>query len=75
MIPFDEVVRELQRAAPGRVMTVCYADMLFLHAIGAMDWSLADMICFQRVIRERGTPEEKARLDRLIARGYREEGE
>jgi hypothetical protein len=75
MIPFDDVVKELRKAAPGKVMTVCYDDMLFCHAIGAMDWSLADMICFQRVIRERGTPEEKARLARLIARGYREEGE
>jgi hypothetical protein len=61
-VPFETLVKELRRVAPGRVTTVCYDDMLFLHEIGALDWTFAGTLAFQRVIAERGTLNEKRRL-------------
>jgi hypothetical protein len=51
------------------VPVVNYADMVFLSEIGALDWGLAGMMCFQKLIHERGTKEEQDRL-REIGVGY-----
>jgi hypothetical protein len=69
-ISFEELVSELRKLAPGRVTTACYSDMKFLHDIGSTDWSFAGMLCFQKMIDDHGTEEEKLRLENLRV-GYR----
>jgi hypothetical protein len=71
-IPFEQVVADLKKIAPGRVTTVCYEDFAFLHSIGALDWSFAPTLSFQAFIRDHGTPEEKLRLHNLHV-GYQDD--
>ena len=61
-VPLEDLVRELRKVAPGQATTVSYADLLFLYEIGALDWTFAGTLCFQHLIGERGTLEEKRRL-------------
>jgi hypothetical protein len=56
----EEIAKQLGLGV--RCTVVNFEDMCFLHDIGSLDWHFAGTLCFQRLIRERGTPEEKRRL-------------
>jgi hypothetical protein len=69
LVPFDELVAELRRVAPGQVTTVSYSGLKFLLECGIDIISdYAAMYTCQAVIRDYGTPAQKRRLkEELIA--------
>jgi hypothetical protein len=56
---------EIARARAAGSESWCPDDLKFLREIGALDWSLAATLMFQRFIGEYGSPEEKTRLENL----------
>jgi hypothetical protein len=68
-VTFEELVAEVRKDVPGRVTTVSYAGIKFARDAGIDCWHLAGSMCFQHVIHDHGTPEEKQRLREMRA-GY-----
>jgi hypothetical protein len=66
---FDELVSELRQENPGKVTVVSYAGIKFARDCGIDVWYLAGSMCFQHVIHDHGTEEEKQRL-RDLEVGY-----
>ena len=62
MVTFEELVAEIRKDAPGKVMAVSYAGIKFAREVGIDCWHLAGTMCFQHVIHDHGTPEEQLRL-------------
>ena len=62
MVPFEKLVAELRRDAPGRVTVVSYAGIKFARDAGIDCWDFAATLAFQNVIHDHGTPEEQQRL-------------
>jgi len=69
LVPFDELVAELRKVAPGQVTTVSYSGLKFLLECGIDIISdYAEMYTCQAVIRDCGNPAQKQRLkEELIA--------
>ena len=68
-VTFEELVAEIRKDAPGRVTVVSYESIKFARDVGIDCWDLAGTMCFQHVIHDHGTPEEKQRL-REMKVGY-----
>jgi hypothetical protein len=69
-IPFQEVVKEFRKVAPGRVTVVSYEGLRFARECGIDIISdYAGTLACQHVIHDHGTPEEQQRL-REMEVGY-----
>jgi hypothetical protein len=69
VIDYNKAVKELRREFPGQVTVVNYAGIKFARDCGIDVWHLAGAMCFQHVIHDHGTAEEKQRL-RDLKVGY-----
>jgi hypothetical protein len=67
LIKFEDIPKHLGLGA--NLTVVNSADIKFLHSIGALDWSMAGLICFQHFIHDHGTKEEQDRT-RALNVGY-----
>ena len=67
LIPVDKVIAELRRMLPGRVTVVSYEGLKFAVEAGIDCWEFAHTDSFQEVIRDIGTPEQKQRLEEILA--------
>ena len=59
-----DFVEEVEGRRPLR-FSLSYTDMVFLHAIGALEWRCAGLLMFHRLIAEHGTKEEQERLEAM----------
>jgi hypothetical protein len=61
-IPFDELVAELRKIAPGRVTVVSYAGLKSMLDTGIDVWDFAQTLTLQNLIAREGTEAQKVRL-------------
>jgi hypothetical protein len=70
LIPFDELVSELKKTAPGRVRIANYDALKLALTLGEDDiWDFAETYTLQAVVRDHGTLEQQQRLREEIIAG------
>ena len=65
IVTFDKLVTDVRKELTDTVTAVSYDGVKFARDAGIDCWHLAGSMCFQHVIHNYGTPEEKQRLREL----------